>query len=152
MEIRKQRINQKNSRMIIDFEKAKKNSYQPCDIIDLVCKYFDVSIDKITSPSRLKEVVTVRKYACYMLVKHCRQNTLLDLSTYVGYKSNGSHATVLFHYQDLIKKSEIYSDTKRIVKSLENFCKIYFENLYKMEGYTIKDAIMNPSILDVYKK
>lgn len=138
--------------MTIDFNKLKTNAYQPCEIIEVVSNYYNISKEDIVSSSRLKDIVKVRKYACYMLVRFCKKNTLLELAKYLGYYSNGSHATVLFHYQDLIKKVSIYGDVKTEIESLERACELHFENLTKMYGFTIEDAIKNPDILEFYKK
>ena len=137
---------------MIDYQKAKDNVIEPQIVIDLISRVFKISEQKLKSNSRKREIVTIRKYASYCLVRYCKKYTLLQLSKYLGYYSNGSHATILFHYKDVIKKRLFYKEVANDMAVIEKEFELYINTTLKLEGYTIKDAIENPKILKYYKK
>lgn len=136
---------------MINFDRAKDNVIKPQIVINLITRHFGISEQKLKSRTRKREIVTIRKYASYCLVRYCKKYTLLQLSKYIGYDSKGSHATVLFHYKDTLKKREIYKETNKEIEGLEKVFEDYIRTTLKLEGYTIQDAIDNPSILDFFK-
>ena len=137
---------------MINFEIAKNSCLKPNSIIQIVCRYYGVNDFDITKSTRKREVVTIRKYCCYLITKHCKRVTLLQTSKLLGYNTFGSHATVLFHYKDVIKKIPIYEDLRKEIENLEKAIREYVETSLLLEGYTILDAIYNPKILDRYRK
>ncbi len=139
--------------MILNFNKVQDNSYSHEEVIKVVTKHFGMDAKRLEEkPNRRGEVATVRKYACYLLIKYCRKKTLKEIAELVGYKAKGSHASVLFHYNDMRNKLPIYKDLKLEVKQLERIINNHFEFLLEIEGYTIADAIKNPKILERYKR
>jgi len=139
--------------MIINFDKAEENAFSHERIIKVVTEHFGMDSKRLEEePKRRGEVATVRKYACYLLKKYCRKKTLKEIANLVGYKTEGSHATVLFHYNDMTNKLPIYKSMKNEVMDLEKDIQKHFEFLLEIEGYTVADAIRNPKILDRYKR
>lgn len=136
---------------MINIEKAKDNVIEPQVVIDIIARHYNISEKKLTEKNRKREIVTIRKYASYCLVRFCKKYTLIQLCKYLGYHSEGSHATILFHYKDVRKKRQIYSKMKTEMDKLISLFDEYINTTLKIEGYTIQDAIDNPKILDKYK-
>ena len=63
-----------------NFEIAKNSYLKPNSIIQIVCRYYGVNDFDITKSTRKREVVTIRKYCCYLITKHCKRVTLLQTS------------------------------------------------------------------------
>lgn len=136
-----------------DLTKAKDSILNPQSIIDVVARSYNISEKQLTEPTRKREIVTVRKYASYLLIKYNnKKKTLLELSKYLGYFSEGSHATILFHFRDTKKKMSIYEDMRLDIQRLEKAIERFVDTSLMMGGLTVQDAINNPKILDLYRK
>ena len=122
----------------------------PSEILRIVSNRFGVRESVIKSRAKFKEIAIARKYACYLMRKHCRYLSLKEISIQSGYNSNGSHATVLYHYNDMEDAQKIYKDVKLEVLFLEKQIENYISNIMGVGGYTVKDAIDNPEILKDY--
>tara|TARA_Y100000592_G_C5468491_1_gene318047 strand:+ start:2076 stop:2495 length:420 start_codon:yes stop_codon:yes gene_type:complete len=136
-----------------DLTKAKESILNPQSIIDVVARSYNISEKKLTEPTRKREIVTLRKYASYLLIKYNnKKKTLLELSKYLGYSSEGSHATILFHFRDTKKKMTVYEDMRLDIEKLEKAIERFVDTSLKMGSFTVQDAIDNPKILDMFKK
>lgn len=137
---------------MLNFDYAKEYLINPRVIIEIIARINNVSETLLLKKTKIKEVVTMRKYGAYFMRKYCKRLSLLEISEYLGYQSEGSHATVLYHYEDVIEKMPIYDDVRNEVEKIEAEIKKYVDSSIMMRGYTVLDAIQNPQILDAYKK
>ena len=123
---------------------------QPNEIINIVINKYGIRESVLKSKTRMPKIVKARKYACYFLAKYT-DISKKSISEQVGYKSNGSHATVIYHQNDVEGKMQIYKDVRVEIESIDFKIKKHWEKLFNIEGYTVKDAIENPEILKDYK-
>ena len=65
-----------------DITRAEKNILNPQSIIDVVVRCYNISQKELTRPTRKREIVTLRKYASYLLIKYNnKRKSLICLQT-----------------------------------------------------------------------
>ena len=139
--------------MILNFDKAHQNLYIHKEVVKVVTNHFGMDINTLEdNPRKRGDIATARKYACYLLKKYCKEKTLKEIGEIVGYKNKERHATVLYHLRDIDNKIPIYNQLKVELGILEKSIEKHFEFVLELEGYTVKDAIKNPKILERYKR
>jgi chromosomal replication initiator protein len=84
-------------------------------IRDVVCDYFGLSVDKVLSKSRVREVTNARQIAMY-LSKQMTKSSLSEIGRGVG---NRDHATVLHSFSVVNDLMDTDKEFKRNVQELE---------------------------------
>ena len=84
-------------------------------IRDVVCDYFGLSVDKVLSKSRVREVTNARQIAMY-LSKQMTKSSLSEIGRGVG---NRDHATVLHSCSVVNDLMDTDKEFKRNVQELE---------------------------------
>ena len=85
-------------------------------IRDVVCDYFDLSVDAISTKSRKREVVQARQIAMYLI----RSMTNLSLDEIGKVFDNRDHSTVLYSIQQIekkMKKDPAFAETVKEIKT-----------------------------------
>jgi chromosomal replication initiator protein len=83
------------------------------DIQDMVCKYFKLDIDALTSKSRKKLISYPRSTAIYL----CREYTDSSLE-HIGRSFNRNHSTVLYDYEKIKKHIQMDESVRKEVEFL----------------------------------
>ena len=86
----------------------------PEKIIDVVCDYFNVTIDELKTKSRKSEYVTARSVAWYIMLKETKITT-----ERAGLIFSKDHATVLHGNRKVEQRITIYKDFARKVREIE---------------------------------
>jgi len=88
-------------------------------IRDVVCEYFSLSIDSISTKSRKREVVQARQIAMY-LSKQLTKNSLSSIGFTIGQRD---HATVLHACKTVADLMEIDKSFRNSIKEIEEILK-----------------------------
>ncbi len=83
------------------------------DIQKVVCKYFKIDTEALTSRSRKKIISYPRSIAIYL----CRRYTDKSLES-IGRSFNRNHATILYDYEKIKRNMEIDEGLRREVEFL----------------------------------
>lgn len=89
-------------------------------IRDLVCEYFSLSVDAISTKSRKREVVQARQIAMYLSKQHT-QSSLSSIGSLIGQRD---HATVLHACKIVSDLIEIDKNFRSSVKEIEEKLKL----------------------------
>ncbi len=139
--------------MILNLEQLRYNTFSHEEILNIVSRHFGMDAKALKeNPKKRGDIALARKYSCYFIKKYCKKKKLKEIGEIVGYRNKERHATVLYHLRDMDNRIPIYKDLQIEVGLLEKSIEKKFEFLLELEGYTIKDAIDNPDLLDLYKK
>lgn len=84
-------------------------------IRDMVCEYFSLSVDQISTKSRKREVVQARQIAMYLSKQHTK-NSLSSIGNVIG---NRDHATVLHACKTVADLMEIDKSFRMSVREIE---------------------------------
>jgi chromosomal replication initiator protein len=88
-------------------------------IRDVVCQYYNLSVDAISTKSRKREVVQARQIAMY-LSKQLTKNSLASIGYTIGQRD---HATVLHACKIVNDQMEIDKNFRSCVKEIEELLK-----------------------------
>ncbi len=88
-------------------------------IRDMVCDYFKLSVDAISTSSRKREVVQARQIAMY-LSKQMTKNSLSSIGSTIG---NRDHATVLHACKTVDNQIETDKNFRKSVQDIERMLK-----------------------------
>jgi len=108
------------SRVIEKFVKSVPREITVEHIQGLVCDYFDITLDKMHSKTRKREIVQARQLAMYF-----SKNFTKSSLAYIGSKcGNKDHATVLHACKTVKNLSDTDKAFKKYVDDLENLIKV----------------------------
>lgn len=85
-------------------------------IRDAVCRYFDLSVDSISTKSRKREVVQARQIAMYISKQHTK-NSLSSIGAVIGKRD---HATVLHACKTVSEQIEMDKILRRAVLQIQS--------------------------------
>ena len=86
------------------------------DIIDVVCKYYNVSKQDVTGKKKNKEVVDPRQMCIYLIT----ELTDLPLTSIGGYFSGRDHTTIMHSRDKIADQARINTRTKTAINELKN--------------------------------
>lgn len=125
---------------------------KPEKILKVVCNHYGIKLDAIKGESRKGNIVEAKKISAFLLYRYCKNGkSLKSIANILGYDSEGSHATILHHYNDVVKKCETYALWREKLALIENLCFAYIKGLKENSSKTILDAKNDPEILNKYK-
>lgn len=86
---------------------------------DVVCDFFNLTVDAISTPSRKREVVQARQIAMY-LSKQMTKNSLSSIGSYIGKRD---HATVLHACKSVENQIETDKNFRESIREIESVLK-----------------------------
>lgn len=96
-----------------------------------VCEYYRLTINDLSSNSRIREIAFARMVYCYLL----RKNTKLGLAK-IGFLINRDHSSVFHLIEHMKKKMRNSVEVQNAVKSIERYAmakNIVIENIDLLE-------------------
>lgn len=106
---------------------------QIAEVFRIVCKYFDVDVEKAKSKSRKRELVEARQVYCYI----CKLYTKASLKTIAGYIGGRDHTTAIHSIQEVKNHISTERHFKQSIIELEALVES------KIYGQTIKHPASN---------
>lgn len=85
---------------------------QPEQIVDIICKYFNVRLDELRAKDRKSGIIIVRKLVCYFLKYKATLRTICSLL------NMSDHSSIIHHQQDVVAKIAI--GDKLIINHVKN--------------------------------
>lgn len=93
--------------------KAKKINIE--SITDVICDYFDVSLEDLVSPARNQKISHARQIAVY-LVRDMTQMSFVSIADFY----NKKHPTILFSYEKIKEEIKTNKNLKEVIDELKN--------------------------------
>ena len=97
-------------------DQPEKEAINANDIIDAVCKYYNVSKQDVTGKKKNKEVVDPRQMCIYLIT----ELTDLPLTSIGGYFSGRDHTTIMHSRDKIAEQAKINNRTKTAITDLKD--------------------------------